>query len=86
MPFKSLKKMCLVATAFALTAAAHVGTVSSDGCPPPQPYTGDCASVIVWAKNPANGMCCQYPNPCSTPAGWEIHYGYNCTDPDIEGM
>ncbi|MFP5285934.1 MAG: hypothetical protein ACLGI9_09380 [Thermoanaerobaculia bacterium] len=81
-----LRKLWMVSAAFALTAAAQVGTASSNGCPPPQPYEGVCAQVIVWAKDPATGMCCQYPNPCSVPAGWEIYYGPHCTNPEIEGF
>jgi hypothetical protein len=80
------RKLCMVSAAFALAAAAHVGTASSTGCPPPQPYEGVCIQVVVWAKDPATGICCQYGNPCSAPAGWEIFYGPNCTNPEIEGL
>ncbi|HEY4574703.1 MAG TPA: hypothetical protein VIJ26_12080 [Thermoanaerobaculia bacterium] len=40
--------------------------------------------MIVWAQDPATGMCCQYPTPCSAPAGWTIYYGPNCTSGGIE--
>jgi hypothetical protein len=81
-----LRTLWMVSAAFALAAAAHVGTASSTGCPPPQSYEGVCATVIVWAKAPGSDLCCQYPTPCSAPDGWEIFYGPNCTNPEIEGL
>lgn len=66
-----LKKLLFASVAFALCAAAQVSPARASGtCPPPQQYSGACIQVIVWAKNPANGGCCQYPNPCAVPAGW----------------
>jgi hypothetical protein len=50
-------------------------------CPRPKQYSGACIQVIVWAQDPATGVCCEYPNPCSAPDGWTIHYGPGCTDP-----
>jgi hypothetical protein len=43
---------------------------SHAGFAPDQP----CAAVLVWAKDPASGGCCQYPDPCSAPEGWEQFY------------
>jgi hypothetical protein len=43
------------------------------GCVPPQqppPGTG-CGAVIVYAKNPYDGECCQYSDPCHAPSGWK---------------
>ena len=78
-----LKKLCLTTAAFALTVAASITpAVSGPKCPDPQPYEGGCIQVIVTAKSPS-GQCCEYPNPCSVPAGWTIYYGPNCTDPII---
>lgn len=83
----SLRKLLLTSTAFALFAATQVGTAaSSSGCPPPQSFSGACIQVIVWAKSPDGQLCCQYPNPCSTPAGWTTYYGPDCTNFVIEGL
>ena len=82
-----MKKLLLLSAAFALTAAASVGTASSDDCPPPQSYSGVCTQNIVWAKNPATGQCCgYYPTPCSAPTGWQTFSGPDCKDWVIEGL
>lgn len=80
----TLKKLFLASAAFALAAAAQLGTAASDGCPPPRKFSGVCIQVIVWAKDPVTGICCQYPNPCSAPEGWEIFYGPGCTNGGFE--
>ena len=37
----------------------------------PQPSTGGiCAQVMTYAKSPGTERCCEYPTPCSAPAGW----------------
>jgi hypothetical protein len=77
-----LRKLCLAA-AFVLVAAA-TRTATASTCPPPQHYSGVCTQVIVWAQDPATGMCCQYSTPCSAPSGWTIYYGPNCTNGGIE--
>jgi hypothetical protein len=82
----SLKKLFLASAAFTLVLAAYSSPASSTSCPPPRPYNDVCITVIVWAKDPQSGICCQYPTPCSAPDGWEIFYGPNCTNPEIEGL
>ncbi|HKH49119.1 MAG TPA: hypothetical protein VKM72_31010 [Thermoanaerobaculia bacterium] len=69
-----LKKFLLASGAFLLVGAAHVSTaVSAPDCPPPRHYQGACIQVIVWAKNPDSGTCCQYSTPCAAPAGWTTY-------------
>lgn len=83
----SLKKLFLASAAFTLALAAVSSPASSTpDCPPPHQYSGTCITVIAWAKDPQTGLCCQYPTPCSAPDGWEIFYGPNCTNPEIEGL
>ena len=82
----SLKKLFLASAAFTLALAAYSSPASSTSCPPAQQYSGVCITVIVWAKDPQTGICCQYPTPCSAPDGWEIFYGPDCTNPEIEGL
>ena len=42
---------------------------SENGCPRSR-SNEPCIQVIVFAQNPGNGRCCQFPNPCSVPPGW----------------
>ena len=71
----SLKKFLLASSALLLAGAAHIGTAVSapPECPKPRHFQGGCIQVIVWAKNPETGTCCQYPNPCSAPEGWTTY-------------
>ncbi len=39
-------------------------------CPAPLEVTIACEEVVVWAKDPVSGGCCQYGTPCIAPAGW----------------
>jgi hypothetical protein len=82
-------KFRLIGAAFALTSAFALGTADADkpgggggGNPncPQQPYNGVCIQVITWAKNPVTGECCQYPNPCVVPAGWQTYNSPDCTN------
>lgn len=43
-------------------------------CPPPVDSAEACATVVVYAKDPASGMCCEYGSPCTAPGGWEQFY------------
>jgi hypothetical protein len=61
----SLKKVVLAAGAFALVAAVHMQTAAS---------AQDCIDIVVWATDPATGICYQFPNPCSVPPGWKTSY------------
>ena len=69
--------------AFLLPAAACLLAIACTGhkdpapepaeCPPPR-QGGICAEVVVWAKDPQTGACCQYGRPCDAPEGWETFY------------
>ena len=40
-------------------------------CPPPAPDNGTaCPPVVVYAKDPSTGACCEYGDPCRAPSGW----------------
>ena len=78
-----LRKLSLAAALLLVVAATRTANAGGNNCPPARHYSGICTQVIVWAKDPATGMCCQYPTPCSAPDGWTIYYGPNCTDPTI---
>jgi eight-cysteine-cluster-containing protein len=41
-------------------------------CPAPVAYEGDCAQVITYGRS-ADGLCCEYPTPCSLPEGVEAY-------------
>jgi hypothetical protein len=43
-------------------------------CPPPRQSDEVCPQVVVWAKNPQDGTCCQYGTPCNAPQGWRSFY------------
>lgn len=46
------------------------------GCAPPrQPPEGvACPAVIAYGKNPVDGTCCEYSDPCHVPSGWKQFY------------
>ena len=79
----SLKKFVFASAAFALFAAANSPTEAAKQCPT-QNYSGPCIQVITWAKNPDTGTCCQYPNPCVVPAGWQTYNSPDCINQVIE--
>jgi hypothetical protein len=40
-------------------------------CPAPvSPGRDSCVQVVVFARSPDTGMCCEYGDPCVAPAGW----------------
>ena len=41
------------------------------GCPANRPFRGSCAQEVTFARNPENGLCCEYPTSCSAPHNWE---------------
>jgi hypothetical protein len=45
-------------------------------CPEPQALDGEqgCAAVVVYARDPETGTCCEYGDPCSAPGSWEHFY------------
>lgn len=53
--------------------------VSADACPR-RHFDGVCIQVITYARNPHTGHCCQYPNPCVVPEGWETFTSPDCTN------
>lgn len=46
-------------------------------CPDPVMYDGACDTVVVYARDPVSGRCCQYGTPCGVPEGWEQFYSLN---------
>jgi len=40
-------------------------------CPAPQTTDAVCPAVVVYAKDPTSGICCQYGDPCRAPSGWK---------------
>lgn len=65
--------------------AAMERNAGADACPR-KPYNDVCIQVITWAQNPNTGHCCQYPNPCVVPDGWQTFTGPGCTNGGIEGL
>ena len=51
------------------------------GCPAPVMSDQLCNTVIVYAKDPITGMCCEYGTPCNAPADWAQYY----TQAECEG-
>ena len=43
-------------------------------CPAPLPSTTGCPDVLVFARDPQTQLCCEYPDPCSPPIGWDVFY------------
>ncbi|HVF59230.1 MAG TPA: hypothetical protein VNJ70_05395 [Thermoanaerobaculia bacterium] len=43
-------------------------------CPPPRQSGEICPQVVVWAKDPQSGACCEYGTPCNAPEGWPTFY------------
>lgn len=74
-----------IAMSFLALAKADAGKPGGGGgggnpnCPQ-VPYDGVCIQVITWAKNPVTGECCQYPNPCVVPPGWQTYNSPDCTN------
>lgn len=77
-------KFRLIGAAFALTCAFTLGMAdqadAAKQCPT-QNYQGGCIQVITYAKNPNTGTCCEYPNPCVVPNGWQQYQDPACTIP-----
>lgn len=74
------KLLCAVLTAafavpFAFFAATPFGAATASAqeqsCPPGRSFQGACIQVIVFARHPGTGECCQFANPCSVPPGFE---------------
>lgn len=48
-------------------------------CPAPASSRHDCwqsgtPAVVVYAKDPKTGVCCEYKNSCLAPSGWRLFY------------
>ena len=56
-----------------IACTSHKNPEPAD-CPPPRQSDEVCPQVVVWAKDPQTGACCQYGTPCSAPEGWETFY------------
>ena len=70
----SVLKLRLIGIAFLLLSLTGLHQSNAQGnsesaCP--QRTSNEiCIQVIVFARNPGNGRCCQFANPCSVPPGW----------------
>lgn len=62
-----------VASLLIATACASSKKPGGDDCPPPRQTGEICPQVVVWAKNPQTGTCCQYGTPCNAPEGWTTY-------------
>ena len=70
----SVLKLRLIGMAFILLSLAGLQQSNAQGnsanaCPR-RMSNEPCIQVIVFARNPGNGRCCFFPNPCSVPPGW----------------
>ena len=74
----SVLKLRLIGIAFIVLSLAGLQRSnaqgnSDDACP--QRVSKEiCIQVITFARNPGNGRCCVFPNPCSVPAGFETFF------------
>ena len=70
-----IRRALLVSAASLLIAAACASSKKpgSGDCPPPRQSNEICAQVVVWAKNPQTGACCQYGTACNAPEGWTTY-------------
>lgn len=71
-------KLRLLALALILMSFAGLGPARAQGnsenaCPRRQ-SNEICIQVIAYGRNPGNGRCCVFPNPCSVPPGWEVFF------------
>ena len=70
----SVLKLRLIGMAFLLLSLVGLHQSSaqgnSDNACPRRTSNEICIQVIVFARNPGNGRCCQFANPCSVPPGW----------------
>jgi hypothetical protein len=69
------RKALMMFAAYLLVAAACASykKPGPGDCPPPKQSTKICPQVVVWAKNPQTGACCQYGTPCNAPDGWKTY-------------
>jgi hypothetical protein len=47
---------------------------NSDNACPQRVSNEICIQVITFGRNPGNGRCCVFPNPCSVPPGFEAFF------------
>jgi len=50
-------------------------------CPPAKKTSDACAAVMTYVKNPADGTCCAYGDPCSVPIAGQQYSDDKCTAP-----
>ena len=70
-----IHRALLVSAASLLIAAACASSKKpgAGDCPPPRQSNEICPQVVVWAKNPQTGACCQYGTPCNAPIDWDTY-------------
>jgi hypothetical protein len=70
-----IRRALMVSAASLLVAAACASSKKpGSDCPPPRQSDKICPQVVVWAKNPQTGACCQYGTPCNAPEGWKTYH------------
>lgn len=70
-----IRRALVISVAPLLLATACASTKPKPGdCPPPRQSNEICPQVVVWAKNPQSGACCEYGTPCNAPEGWQTYH------------
>ncbi len=62
----------ILLSVFALPEVNAQGA-SETACPQRQ-SNEICIQVITFGRNPGNGRCCVFPDPCSVPPGWDSFF------------
>jgi hypothetical protein len=70
---KARKALMMSATSLLVAAACTSTRPGSGDCPPPRQSNEICPQVVVWAKDPQSGACCQYGTSCNAPEGWKTY-------------
>ncbi|HEX2222640.1 MAG TPA: hypothetical protein VHN15_00385 [Thermoanaerobaculia bacterium] len=73
-------KLRIAGIAFILLSLVGLQTVgaqgnSANGCPAGVGNPNEiCIQVIAYGRNPGNGRCCVFANPCAVPPGFEVFF------------
>lgn len=76
-----MTKLRVLGLAFILLSAIGLTTASAQppaSVCPQRNFQGGCIQVITFARIPGQIRCCQYPNPCVVPPGFEIVSAEEC--------
>ena len=71
----NIHRALLVSAASLLIATACASNTEPEAgdCPPPRQSNEICPQVVVWAKDPQSGACCEYGTACNAPEGWTTY-------------